>query len=1344
MKKLFGAVLCSMLAGVVFAGASAGNCQSKAVALRASQSVTLVNEWDSEYGEYYDSGVYYYKVTLNKNTSATIWITGGNASDMLLDVYTDFDSDYYSVFETGATDDGLVQYARLRYDEWDEDDPSRVVFYVQVAGDIGWRTTLNFSNTYQSFVPVGSPDNPLSLTFKETEQSTVRDFVDGEFYIESRLQAGRYYRVRTEGGTSESPYSVAINTGDDDEFLSFDDPAYSNDLNNASLIFSPSLSGTYTVDLMGGSNEFKFVYQLLKNRTPQEHNPLELSEENGFSAEFVPGRQIASWDYGDDIIDEGLFAIKLAKGDRYIFETAGASSELKMVLYNSKGEAIAENRTLDGVSRDVRTALEAPAAGVYYIGVCDYFMEPYEPVTGAAVKLTAVKIDNAQGNPDEWDNLDDVNGGATGLEALPGDEKSIPSEAGSVHGPHRLSKTDWFDTFVIAARKGVTYRVGFEYADEAATSLFSLNVSVYTLSGTREIAVASDLVNLSEKRYFEITATANTTYYIRCSVAEGEGLDYPDYNVRAVAYASDGAGLGILKVNTLGAPGAFWSLDRETVKYPGGSSVLLAGEHTVKFYNVTGFTTPATQNVEVNAGTEPTVLNVYYSDTFDPRDDLARSAASLTLRNTAVEQKRTLWADDAEDNFAFSAKDGQYYTFALENNTGDAVFSITNAEKGVVAENVTSVDKLALEGVRSKYYLTVKHADAENPKGGSYTLSGLFANVGAIKFARNAMSAKENAASVKLTVNRTAKDGYVRVKYGTVAGTAVPGVDYVAQNGVLEWKNGDNKAKTIEIKLIPDLVAYYEGNKEFTVQLKPFEEDEREDVEYPAQITIDSCVVTLTEASRVGTTVESTYASKAVKAATVRTEDVALETGTFYGVLSEDGFSLTNGLSALASVTLTVSARTPAALSAKVMLAGKTYNFKGTDWEPGEGTVKTQTLLLVQKTANVAYTNSLTVAVNSGATVNEGDWLAGGGTVELVMNVPDANNRGVQENIRYVGQIYRYNDKIQDYLNVVTNFAGYYTVALAPQGVSVADGIPAGNGYITIKIDNKGGARVAGKLADAKNSISISAKACGIRADEDSANGFSMYIPLYVAKNPFCFGGELRIYADKQNGALVVDSSRALVYKNDDPKFTYDNYEGFSMDIEPIGGWYDLLINLQTYYLTMQFTVETADVYELPAEAFTAGYNPVTGVQPSGSEVSVQGDAFVTARKTLVRDGRLYDLEGSINPCNVQVKLARATGLVTGSFSVWSESDDGTKQKEVTGFKHFGVLLPIRDANASLGSEYPVLGYCTKSFSVANENPDTGKTVKHTWNFSAPFNILGYDQGDIDWWADDWGDSPEN
>lgn len=1327
-----------------------GSSEKSAVGLKTYQTVTLVEEYYD--GEPMGGGAYWYRFSLSKGTPCSVWIEGGDASEMQLTVdLSEDEENAFTTFTDDSTEDGSIQFSRLSVEDWDEEDPRTVTFYVCVSGDIGASATLYVEKTYKEFVPEGAEENPRVLTLGTTEKKISGvPFINGEYYISLNLKEGFYYKFRTEGGTTNSVLNMAIDSDAEDalsprEYLYL---PYSLETNNAAFVVTPLETGKHTL-VVSGDEDFTLVYQQIPSLTISNHKSVKLDELNGFTAEFVPGRRVASWDFADSIIDEQLFSISLNAGERFAFETSGAVNEIEMVLYDSTGKELAKNKTKDGEGFDARLAFQVPKKGVYYIGVCNPLLDPGEDFTGENITITAVDLSTVKDiDNDEFDPVDDDSAGATGLVALPGTIQSDVFELGSVHSGHTLSITDWNDTYVVAARKGLSYRLGFSFADANDESKLELYAKVYTLSGKTEKEVLSKRLNLlaDAEKFVEFNATAHAAYYVRVQVADGQGLDYPAYNVHTLAYNSDANApeLGILTVKTYGAVGAMWSLNRETVKYPGGASVLVSGENAIKFTAVTGFTSPAAQTVTVNAGVEPTVVEAYYSDKFDPKDDIAKTATSLTLKNTVVEQPRTLWKNDPEDNFAFAAKDGQYYSIELLNNTGDAVFSITNAEKGIVVENATSVDKLALAGVKSKYYLTVKHADAENPQNGSYTLSGFLANVGAIKFAKNTMSAKENAASVKLTVNRTAKDGYVRVKYGTVAGTAVPGVDYVAQNGVLEWKNGDNKAKTIEIKLIPDLVANYEGNKEFSVQLKPFEEDEREESEYPAQITIDSCTVTLTEVSRAGTTVESTYASKAAKLAKVKTEAVALETGTFYGVLSEDGFSLTNGLPAAASVTLTVSTKEPAALSAKVILSGKTYNFKGTGWELSDGITRSQTLTLVQKVANISYTNTLTVAVNSGATMTEGDWLTGGGTAELVMNVPDKNNKGVQEGIRYSGNIYRSNEKIQEYLNVVTNFTGYYTVALVPQGVNVGDGVPAGNGYITLTVDNKGTVKVAGKLADAKNTVSLSAKACGIRADEGSLIGYSMFVPLYIAKANMCFGGELRIFVDKESGKAVVDSTRALICNNDDPKFTYENYEGYRMTLEPIGGWYDLLVNLQAYYLTMQFMVETPDVYEIPAEAVSTGYQVDDSVQPNGTEVSLTGDAFGTAKKALVKDGKLYNLAGSVNPCNVQVKLNRAKGEVSGSFSIWSLSDDGTKQKEITGFKHFGVLILARDPLASFGPEYASFGYCTKSFSVANENPDTGKTVKHTWNFSAPFNILGYDQGDIDWWADDWGVSPEN
>ena len=508
--------------------------------------------------------------------------------------------------------------------------------------------------------------------------------------------------------------------------------------------------------------------------------------------------------------------------------------------------------------------------------------------------------------------------------------------------------------------------------------------------------------------------------------------------------------------------------------------------------------------------------------------------------------------------------------------------------------------------------------------------------------------------------------------------------------------------------------------------------------------------MTLTETARPTDTVESAYAKKAPKVATVKTEQVGLESGTFFGLLSEDGSVLTNGLPSLASVTLTASAANPAKLSAKVALAGKNYTFAATGWDEGEedGTVSKE-LLLAQKvnkideetgrSVSVTVTNTLTITVASGATGTPDDWMRAGGTATLVMNVPDANNKGYQEEVVYRGSIYRNNAKIQDYLTAVTNFTGYYTVALAPEAVSAFDGIPAGNGYVTLTIDNKGTVKAAGMLADGATKPSLSVAACALVPDEASANGYSMRVPLYFAKSPVVFGGEMRLYAD-DSGTVVVDSCETLVWKNDNAALTYSGEEGYSIDLDPVGGFYDTIINLQTHYLNCAFQVETSGIDEFPEENLAAGYVFSTDVEPNGTPVALAGDVFSTAKKVLVKDGKLNDLAASVNPLNVQVKVARATGLVSGTFSLWSENEAGTAQKEITGFKHNGVLILARDELSPLSEEVAAAGFCYKAVKVTDVNPNTGKTSSRNWTFSLPFNLLAVDQGEPDWWADDWGE----
>ncbi len=91
-----------------------------------------------------------------------------------------------------------------------------------------------------------------------------------------------------------------------------------------------------------------------------------------------------------------------------------------------------------------------------------------------------------------------------------------------------------------------------------------------------------------------------------------------------------------------------------------------------------------------------------------------------------------------------------------------------------------------------------------------------------VTFDKAEVKVKEDAGLVKLTLKRMGnKKGSVGVRYTTLYGTAMPGEDYDSKKGVVVWADGDTKAKTIEITLIPDLVPTWEGEpKNFFVRLE--------------------------------------------------------------------------------------------------------------------------------------------------------------------------------------------------------------------------------------------------------------------------------------------------------------------------------------------------------------------------------------------------------------------------------------------------------------------------------------------------------------------------------------------
>ena len=1003
-------------------------------------------------------------------------------------------------------------------------------------------------------------------------------------------------------------------------------------------------------------------------------------------------------------------------GGAYTFVAAGSGADVEVVFtYSDEGDLWDDSLATGSV--DVKTEDQSR---------CIVSSDDW---TGASIVIADPEDKDMKVSPkgyflhvmgDEGAQIDVMSSVGAVAEPIPVGDVDNPKTLtpGKLPSTHSAKYVEGAFHFNVAAASGATYL----FATTGGTAEMPIAL---TMDGGGAEAEAEDVSDV-------VASKGNTAYLL--TVTKGGSLRFhvsgPGASFGLTSQSATEGTLGRVTVRTKGVDGK-WSVRGARDLYANGDTVAILGAQTIVFQRVNGFSTPAEQTVTPTADSAEVEIVGVYNDMFDPKDDTVAGATRIAPSAKAVQTPRTLFAEDKTDNFSFTAKDGVYYNFDLADLSGDAVMTVFrkgDAAETPVAGPARKVSKLVVG--KGDWIVRVAHADSASPADAQYALAHSSASVGAVSFARTALSAKKSAGTVTLTVNRSAGEGKVRVRYGTVNGTAQPGVDYIAQQGELVWENGDRKAKTITVKLIPEVVAAEAISRQFKVLLKAVEADELADDEYPAAFATgkDEAVVALTEAKA--------RLANPVRGATAKTEVVSLEGGNYQGVIAEDGSALTNGFPALAAVTFSAKNAAKRALSAKVTVAGKSYSFAADTWDEAEldAANAVATLMQVQRVGKVAYTNVLVVTVARGMTTNDWAFAAGDAEVSLTMNVPDARGSGVQEEIVYAGTLFRDNAKIQDYLNAVTNAVGYYTAALVPSGVFAADGIPAGNGYLTLTLDAKGKARVAGMLADGTTRLSYSS----IVAVRDG--GETLRVPVFLARSPYCFGGTLKLVRG-ESGTYFIDSGELLAWNNDDAALTYDGEEGWRMELEPVGGYFNTVDNLQAHYLTHAVSVSAA-VEDIPEEAFANGYSFVAGVTPDGKDVSIQGNALSVERKALVRDGQAYDLANSVNPCNVQVKLARATGLVTGSFSVWTANEDGV-QKEISNIKHTGILILTRDDYASLDPAVLSAGFFTQKISLL-ETGANGRAKKRNYVASLPFNIRAVDLGTPDWYADDWGERPES
>ena len=859
MKKLLTLMAVAVSALGSALGATTGSYEGAAASLGSltaaekTDSVTLTKEYDPDDGTYDpDSGVYYYKFTLKKGETCSIYIDNLGGEFMGLSVGTSWDDEHapYASFSMYYREDAVL--AVLTAEDWDEED-TKGTFYICVDGDVGDTCTLHYTSTvidgeeWEGREPPPAPGtqgNPVSITPTEKGETSNNSLIEGEFYYTFKTEANRAYRFRTTKGTEVTPFDINWDdwTGSLSDLEFVNDLTHTNDDYNASVEFRTKSAGTLTIYVMGEYGTFDLYFQKVPCRTIDEHDALLLCSTNDFSDTFVPGRLSALSNCWDHIIDEKLFKIDLEASQRCVFEVTGSTTNLMMRTYDKTGKLLGENTGFGGGDLNPYLPLQASAKGTYYVGVCQKDLEVVFPPSADPVTIRATIVpDSQQGVPDLWDDADDEIDGATEIEAVISNDSTDPRLAEG-HGDHQLALSDWYDCFELECQKGITYK--FATSTEANTSR-SLTGEVFTYDSAKnkETRVAQGKLSADG---IEFKASASQTYYLRVTVGEGLGREYPAYKLHTIAYVPNQK-LGRLTVNIKGATSATWtyqnSLGADKTARKGGEKVLTWGSNTITFSKVSGFTTPSAVTYVMTGDEAIDVVWGVYNDTSDPGDDYTsgtipgskKKYAPVKISPSAkgASVLRSLFKEDCADWFSFSGTAGVYYKFALTGKTADAIVRVydpgdlENPLPNVLNKNPDAWQVLIEK--KGTYYVCVTHADEDpsNWEDDGYTMTATSVNVGTIKLAKTEISVKDNVAYAELTVNRSSGDGMVRVKWETEDGTAKDRSEYYAASGVLKWENGDKKAQKISIRLLPEETAnFWKPDSKFKVNLSLYPEDE--------------------------------------------------------------------------------------------------------------------------------------------------------------------------------------------------------------------------------------------------------------------------------------------------------------------------------------------------------------------------------------------------------------------------------------------------------------------------------------------------------------------------------------
>lgn len=486
----------------------------------------------------------------------------------------------------------------------------------------------------------------------------------------------------------------------------------------------------------------------------------------------------------------------------------------------------------------------------------------------------------------------------------------------------------------------------------------------------------------------------------------------------------------------------------------------------------------------------------------------------------------------------------------------------------------------------------------------------------------------------------------------------------------------------------------------------------------------------------------------------LRVNPINLAAGTFNGLLRSDDAEVSelDGMQNILLASLNVTVKDSGQISANVKAGPQSFTFSASSYDAQSSVAGELPMVTVNmamkpvKLLNAMYTNTLSLAV---CQADSSEWAALDTPMSAEMTIfslsPD--KKSVVSNIVYTGKAYRDNTKIAEVLEAQIPYCGYYTVSLPVENYG-NDGAPKGNGYLTLTLDKKGKAKITGVLADGTK---VTGSAVTGYVSDDGTGSSSAYLPVYVAAKTVSMGGwvKLRLSNDATvdgvditggNPVPVVDTDASVLqWINADKHAAYADGEwsSYVVELNPVGGFYSTVVNLQTYYKNYAIELVSLDENgqlpdEMLGEAFE--WSGVPGMvidsqtgECRGFSLDVSVNSVTAEKNSLVyttdaagKKTKFIDWENSVNPCKFTFNFKSATGIFSGGFDLWAsefnESGEEISQKKIGSYKHEGVLLMTRsEESVNLPVEDAVFsGFYTAPGSYL----DSSDNKKYKWNAS--------------------------